>query len=615
LKIVLADDNPEDRVLVKKRLLEEFPQATFFEVANEAQLNNALQEGYDLLITDFQLHWTDGISILKRSKSKYPDTPVIMFTGTGNEEIAVEAMKQDLDDYVLKSPKHLQKLPAVVKSVLEKVEIERQKNLFFRRLQAVIEQFPQGLFIIDENKKLVLSNPIGNEFLKLAQAIKANGEILEIKGIPIERFLIQDNRCAWSELTLNDRIFEIGGKMIPVSDSRNEIVFIVRDITEEKRREEKIQSQERLAALGQLAAGIAHDFNNLLTGIVGYAEILQSETEEFETRRKLEIILESANRAAKLIKQILDFTRKSTTEIVSLDLVEFFKEFEKFIARTIPENIQLDFILKPLTLFIKADKSKLYQIFTNIIVNSIDAMPAGGRITIKLEEQYIDRPVLPYMPEKNKWAVVTVSDTGEGIAPEVLPHIFEPFFTTKPFGKGTGLGLSQVYGIVKQHDGFIDVKSVLSRGTDFILYFPLAEESHQSDERSGFDKETTDGKGQIVLIVEDDELVRGILVAMLKDFGYRWIEVSHPNKAIEILKNSPETIGLVITDIIMPDMTGLELCKKVKELNPDIKVIGISGYPSTDSAEKEILKVFDRWFQKPFSVPVMLKAIAELLKR
>ncbi len=614
LRVVLVDDNPEDRSLVKKRLTEEFPEATFREVTRDEELVRVLQEGYDLLITDFQLRWTDGISVLKRSKSRYPDVPVIMFTGTGSEEVAVQAMKEDLDDYVLKSPKHLQKLPAVARMVLDKADTERQKRLLFRRLQKVIEQVPEGLFLLDDRKKLILSNPLADEFLRLAEAIESTGEVHEIKGRPVEDFLIDEEVPLWHEVNIKERVFEIGGKRIYLSEGYAEMAFVVRDVTEERKMEERVHSQERLAALGQLAAGIAHDFNNLLTGIIGYAEILQTEAEDFETRRRLTVILESANRAAHLIRQILDFTRKSTAEMKVIDLVDFFRELERFILRTVPENIQISFVLKPMTLYVRADKSKLYQVFTNMVVNSVDAMPAGGRIIIKLQEQFIEEPPLPYMPDSTNWAVITITDTGEGIPPEVLPHIFEPFFTTKPFGKGTGLGLSQVYGIIKQHDGYIDVKSRPGEDTEFIVYLPVSSEQ-QDQQGPEIQGRAPKGEGQTILVVEDNELVREFLVAMLREFGYRWLEVSNATEAIKVLKERSGEIGLVITDIVMPDMTGLELCKKIKETLPGVKVIGISGYPATEGAEEEMLQCFDGWFQKPFSVPSILRTIGELLKK
>ncbi|RMG67691.1 MAG: response regulator, partial [Nitrospirae bacterium] len=347
-KVLLIDDNPDDRLLVKRFLNPEFKDIQYLEITCEEEFNQALKEGdIDLLITDYQLNWSDGIKVVNRVRELMPELPIIMFTGTGSEEIAVEAMKSGLDDYILKSPKHAKKLPMAIKSVLEKKTIEREKRRLQDTLATVFDHIPEGIFLLDNENRIVLTNKVADEYLGLIEN-KSKGDILEsLSGKPVSHFFVSPPNIIWHELSISspeERVFELGGRYIISDGKAYGTVFIIRDVTEERKTAEKLLSQERLAAIGQLAAGIAHDFNNILTGIIGYAEILSFDEQlPFEIKKKVDIILKSGQRAADLVKQILDFSRKSITEKTVFDLIPFMKEFVKFISRTLPENIKIDF--------------------------------------------------------------------------------------------------------------------------------------------------------------------------------------------------------------------------------------------------------------------------------
>ncbi|NOX20756.1 MAG: response regulator [Nitrospirae bacterium] len=619
LKILLIDDNPDDRLLVKRSLTLEFKEIDFIEVRDEKEFLNVLKtEPFDFVITDYQLNWSNGLRVLKTVRSDRPDAPVIMFTGTGSEEIAVEAMKNGLDDYILKTPKHAKKLPLAVRSVLEKKEAEKEKKRLYDTLFTVFDHFPEGIFLLDKEYRIVLTNPVADEYLKIIENKKKGDILTTIYGKPVKQYFISPPNIIWHEISLEgnpSRIFELGGRNIVSDGECHGTVFIIRDVTEEKRMAERLMSQERLAAIGQLAAGIAHDFNNILTGIIGYAEILSfDEKLPYHIKRKIDIILSSGQRAAELIKQILDFSRKSITEKTVFDLIPFLKEFVKFISRTLPENIQIDLSTDLKKCIIKADPTKIQQVFANLIVNSKDAMPDGGKITINVKETlFIDSTPFSQM-STGKWVEITVTDTGTGIPKDVLPHIFEPFFTTKGIGKGTGLGLSQAYGIIKQHEGFMEVKTEEGKYTQFLIYLPTYQgEEVISEKHSALSLSM--GKGERVLVVEDDESVRTLTINLLTELNYQAEAVENGQEALSILQNRKDEFDLIITDLVMPGLSGIELCNRIKEITPDTPVMAISGYHLIEEDKETLLEHFDACLQKPFSIKDIADILSELIKK
>ncbi len=614
LRVLLVDDNPDDRLLVKRHLSSEFSNIQYIEVTNDAQFEDVLSnQGFDLVVTDYQLNWSNGIDVLNRIRKRLPDMPVIMFTGTGSEEVAVEAMKLGLDDYILKSNKHAKKLPVAVKSVLEKKQTQREKRQLYDTLVTVFNQTPEGIFLLNNDNIIALTNQIADEYLLLIEGKKRGDTLKTLAGKPIEHYFVSPPNIIWHEITISKpakRIFEVGGRYIISEGIPFGTVFIIRDVTEERKTAEKLLSQERLAAIGQLAAGIAHDFNNILTGIIGYAEILSfDENLPYEIKKRIDIILRSGHRAAELVKQILDFSRKSITSKTTFDLIPYLKEFVKFISRTLPENIQIDFRSDPKKCPIKADPTKIQQVLTNLVVNAKDAMPEGGTITITAREKYIvdDKPFSEMTT--GKWVEIMVKDTGTGIPKDVLPHIFEPFFTTKGVGKGTGLGLSQAYGIVKQHDGFIEVKTEEGKYTAFYVYLPITD-TEAAEELKPKEPPIPEGSGEKILVVEDDESVRTLAINLLNEINYQVEVAATAQEALQILRHKGEEFNLVISDLVIPDLNGPELCKKIKEIVPGIPVIAMSGYPLIEEDKKTILEHFDSFLQKPFSI----KSLAETVK-
>jgi PAS domain S-box-containing protein len=388
-------------------------------------------------------------------------------------------------------------------------------------------------------------------------------------------------------------------------------------LTELKQTQEKMMQHERLAAVGQLAAGIAHDFNNILTGILGFTELLQlSPDTPKDMQPSLHQITTSSQRAAMLVRQLLDFSRKTIRHTQQLELSTFIPEVVQFLKRIIPENIQIILNLPPGPHLIKADPTQIQQVITNLTVNARDAMPSGGSLTISLfqiEMTGAEKCAGCGQPIIGKQICLTVADTGSGIAPGVLLHIFEPFYTTKEVGQGTGLGLSQVYGIVEQHGGHLTVKSQVAQGTVFAIYLPVSAGHNPTlpEKKSAIQL----GRGQTILLVEDEKTVLEVSKAMLKHLGYIVIIAQNGREAITLYEKHQAEIDLVLSDMIMPDITGEALFHVLQGRNPALKMIIMSGYPLGEKAAELLQQGLVDWFQKPVSFQQMSQVLSQAIEK
>ena len=394
-------------------------------------------------------------------------------------------------------------------------------------------------------------------------------------------------------------------------------------LAELRETQERMVHQERLAAVGQLAAGIAHDFNNILASIVLYTHMtLRSEELPIQVRSRLEIIAQQTNHAAELVQQILDFGRRSVLERQSLALDSFLKEVVKLLRRTLPENISIDLDFTPDDYHIHADITRIQQVVVNLALNARDAMPNGGRLHISLSK-VSNEPIYcvncgPIVG--GPWVQITVSDTGTGIPSDVLPHIFEPFFTTRaPLGHG--LGLAQVHGIVKQHDGHIDVQTQVGEGTTFRLYWPamsVAEPQPIDDVSSDVEQ----GHGETILVVEDDAVIRTAVVDVLDMLGYRVIEASNGQEALDVCarcasdsSGTAQNIHLVLSDWVMPVLGGLELVRELEKRCPTVRVVLMTGYPLTEEAKDVVPQNVVGWLLKPLRIEQLTDVVYQALSK
>jgi signal transduction histidine kinase len=364
--------------------------------------------------------------------------------------------------------------------VRQRAELDREQLLTriqeqARAMQQLIETVPEGVVMLSREGVVLLANPIAQELLERLAGATTGDQIERLGDKSLAELLVQLPRGEWHAVSYNGRHHEITSRPVRSDEAAGGYVLVIRDVTHEREMQERAQQQDRLAAVGQLAAGVAHDFNNIMSVITLYASGTRYDSSlPPELQKRLGIIQEQAKRAAALIEQILDFGRHTPLESLPLNLVTFLKEAVNLLQRTLPENIQVDFTYPDRSLVVSADPTRMQQAIMNLAVNARDAMPDGGRLTIQLEEvvvaQPADAPLANMSP--GTWVQITVSDTGSGVPEAALPHIFEPFYTTKEPGKGTGLGLAQVYGIVKQHGGEVDVRTRLGEGTTFHILLP-----------------------------------------------------------------------------------------------------------------------------------------------
>jgi PAS domain S-box-containing protein len=506
---------------------------------------------------------------------------------------------------------------------VERLDLLAKSQEQARQVQQIMDTVPEGVILLNAGQEVLLANPAAREYLANLNNAAESDLVLQYLGeFPVKELLRSNVETTWIEMeTLEPpkRFFEIAARPVDAHKENTGWVLVIRDVTQERDNQNRIQIQERLATVGQLAAGIAHDFNNIMAAIAVYADLLLMDNHLAKNEReRLSIIKQQINRATSLIRQILDFSRRSVMEQSTLDLLPFIKELDKLLGRVLPENIRLEFDYRPGTYLIRADPTRLQQVFMNLAVNARDAMPEGGSLKFRLDSLVIPpghRSGYPAGQQElspGRWIRIMVQDTGIGIPPEVLPHIFDPFFTTKPVGQGTGLGLAQVYGIVKQHNGSINVESQPGMGSTFTIDLPALEIPVQKSTPEDH-LEDLWGAGENILVVEDDDVTRQALKSLLEAQNYHALEASNGFQALQVYDQARQHIELVISDIVMPEMGGMTLYRKLKEKWPHLKVLFVTGHPM-DLEDQTMLEVGSiPWIAKPFSSRQILGAIKSLL--
>jgi CheY-like chemotaxis protein len=377
------------------------------------------------------------------------------------------------------------------------------------------------------------------------------------------------------------------------------------------------QEQERQAAVGQLASGIAHDFNNIVGSIILYCEMLMKETNLVgKDRERLATILHQAQRAAGLTRQILDFSRTGLIEPHRVDLARFMEHLAKLLTRTLPENIRLSLLQQDATHIANVDPVRLQQVLMNLAVNARDAMPDGGELMIELKNVSFSEREIPPVSGMGlgDWVRISVTDTGVGIEAEVLPHIFEPFFTTKDPGEGSGLGLAQVDGIIKQHDGHIAVESEVGKGTAVRIFLP----AHHGEGETALIYDPSERKVEdkgTLLVVEDDFNTRSAVSEALQSHEYSVLCAAGGEEALEVIRKNLGGIDLVLSDLVMPGMSGISLYRELKEHHPDIRMMVMTGYPMTESTRNMLEEGGVIWLAKPIHSRSLVRTVQKVLQK
>jgi signal transduction histidine kinase/CheY-like chemotaxis protein/HAMP domain-containing protein len=479
-----------------------------------------------------------------------------------------------------------------------------------QRLQAIVEHLPEGVVLLDRVGRIALANPAGRAHLAAVATISSAGEVVAIGDLALERLLTgpELEPCEISTREGRGRDFQVVAR--PLDDGQGAVV-VVRDVTRERESQKIAHQQARLASVGQLAAGIAHDFNNILMTIVNSAELaIRRQADAPFVRGRLEVITGQGERAAALVRQICDFSRQSMPSLETVDLAQLLEQTTGLLERTLPENIRILVTCTEGPFPVSADPNQLTQVLTNLAVNARDVMPLGGELRFQLGLEPRDGACATAAPGPGPWVALRVSDTGEGMAPDVRERIFDPFFTTKAPGRGTGLGLSQAYGIVTGHGGHITVESQPGHGTTFALYLPSLPDGGAAA-RAEAGLELVMGSGETLLVVEDEAPVRQALAQILTDLNYQTLTASSAETALEVHTAQAGRVALVLTDLVMPGMGGLGLVRALREREAPVPVVMMSGYIA-DSARVSVDGVL-AWVEKPVTARRLGMVIQEAL--
>ncbi len=518
--------------------------------------------------------------------------------------------KEQLEKYSL----HLEDLVAVRTQDLNKSE-QWHRSLF--------ENATDGIVILDKNGVIVKTNEKACEMhgfnsetlvgthIKLLEDTGSNKEkmVERMRRILAGETLVYETRHNKKDGAAID--LEVSAKSITI-DNETFIQSFYRDITERKKLQEHLSQSQKMESIGVLAGGIAHDFNNILTAILGHAEIIRRNSVlDVKSTNSLGVIEDASRRAGRMISRLLGFARKSKYEFVPLQLNDVVYDTLKLLERVIDKNIELTVELDSHIAPILGDTNQIEQIVMNLIINARDAMPKGGRIVIKTSAVDVGQgmPNIPAYILPGEYVMLSLSDTGLGIPKDTINKIFEPFFTTKERGKGTGLGLSMVYGAVKEHKGYITVASEPGAGTLFSIYLPA---SHTAALVQKQESLNSVGGNETLLIVDDEKTTLNTVQETLASHGYKTFAISDSPSALSIFKKIPQEIALVITDIAMPHMDGMELIRQIKEIKPEIKIIAMSGHAKY-IADKDGIREIDGFMKKPFESPYLLSVVRRIL--
>ena len=518
----------------------------------------------------------------------------------------------------------------IVSDITEIKQIEEQTLESETRMRGLLSAIPDAIFFKDAEGRWLHANHAGIELFCLQQVDyvgKNNLELADLVPQRRETLLIcqQSDQAAWEQgcLTHSEETIEmetgqsrtfdtIKIPLFKADGSRSGLVVIDRDISEQLLMEMQLRQAQKMEAIGHLAGGIAHDFNNLLTPILGYAEMIATRLQAGDPlAQKIAGISAAAHKAKDLTQQLLSFGRRQSIETRVIDLNAVIDSFYLVLRRTIRESIGIDLKLDPAGAHVNADRSQMEQIILNMTVNAQDALGGKGEIAIETCTVFMEGENVRLHPGMmtGEYVLMAFHDNGCGMSSEVLTHIFEPFFTTKAAGHGTGLGLATVYGIVKQHNGYISVTSREAEGTTFRIYLPASSLQPLMKPADVVVEHHQDKGDRTILVVEDNEMVREMVREMLEGYGFKVLLAADPARAIEVASLHRAQIDLLVSDVVMPGMNGPELYEQLVVQMPDLRVVYISGYPMNPSIRGGTLEEAVNYLQKPFTAEALLERI------
>lgn len=628
VRVLYLEDNPYDKELVEEILKAEGIVCDIIWVDNREKYLQALeQEEFGLILSDNSLPTFDGMSALKLARQKHANVPFIFVSGTIGEEVAIESFKKGATDYVLKH--HLSKLGyAIVRALDEEAERaeRRRADERIREQAALLDIVPDAILVCSLEGNILFWNKGAAQIYGWTEA--------EAKGQTIHKLLFKDDSSL--DMEAQKTIIEqkewqgelfhtnkFGKELIVQSrwtlmcDKEGQpksILVVNSNITEKKQMEAQFLRNQRMETIGTLASGIAHDLNNVFAPILMVTQLLEKKVADDRSRQLLNILDTTIQRGASLVKQVLSFGRGVESQQTIVQLRHLIREIEKIAKETFPKSISLRANVPNDLWTLSADATQMHQILMNLCVNGRDAMPDGGTLSITAEDFLIDANYEQMHPDAKAgpYIVLTVSDTGTGITPEVLTNIFEPFFTTKEVNKGTGLGLSTVASIVKSYNGFINVQSQVGQGTQFKIYLP-ALQTQETQQAKTESQDLPIGKEQLILVVDDEASIREITKATLEVYGYKVLTASDGIEAIAVYAQHKDKITVVITDLMMPTMDGSIMIRALQRINAQIKIIINTGLKSDGGIIKKLPPGIHATLSKPYTAEELLKTLDKVI--
>ena len=496
-----------------------------------------------------------------------------------------------------------------IKSALLVEEATRSKLAEWARLERALRDLPVGLVVLDGDARVTATNPLGDRFLERA-GVDRSVPVERLGESSLESALRQSEKGVYEVILggARSQLFAVSLARSQAPGGSRDIVMVMRDVSAERERETQLSRQERFVLVGRLAGGIAHDFNNILAVISSCAEYLGETAREEVHREDAREILRETKRGASLVKQLMEFSRREPGHPEDVDLGLVIDGMSRLVARTLGADCELSLEAPAGLGAVRADRTKLEQLLLNLVVNARDAMPRGGKLRIGLSRAMLSSPKAG--PEEDlpagEYVALEVADTGAGMTADTMSQIFEPFFTTKRAGSGTGLGLATVYGIVKQANGAIGVESTVGGGTTFTVILPVTAKRAVEAESTPSASEFGPSGTETLVLVDDEEALRVRLARALRRAGYKVIDTGRPHEALAKL-GADVGAKLLITDVAMPEMSGVELASSAQRYRADLKVLLITGFRGdTETGDYALM-------QKPFTERSFLERVRELL--
>ena len=625
LHVLLVGDKEEDFFLIREIL--ERTRSTFAaELDHAHSLDEAAvmlrQKAYGLVLFEHETGDAEAVHVLAELLHDGVSVPFILLTEDADEKTVAATIEAGVWNCVAKSRLDGATLVRTIRSTLalHSMQLEHQSaEESLRKLSRAVEQSADTVVMTDCHGIIEYVNPAFEALTgysrdevrgKTPRILKSGEQGPEVYQ-EMWKTILSGNvyRGILVNRKKNGELYSVEESISPVRDGTGRITHFIangRDLTERVRLEAELRQAQKMDAIGQLAGGVAHDFNNLLTIITSYSELaLDSVPADSPIEDKLQEILLAARRAAELTGQLLAFSRKQPRALRVADLNQVISDVAKTLPRLIGEDIEFSFTPGESLGRVRVDPVQIEQILMNLASNARDAMPQGGHIRMEtadvtLDDSYADRK--PAVIPVGRYVQITVSDDGCGIPPEHLPHIFEPFYTTKPLGEGTGLGLATVYGIVKQNKGFLWAYSEVGMGTVFKIYLPCVAGRNDAGKIERDKTEPLARGSETILLVEDENALRTAAAEFLRQQGYTVLEAKDGMEALSLAKQHLSPIQLVVTDVVMPNMSGGQLATELMKCRPGIRLLFVSGYAGRTVLNHQVIDLETNFLQKPYSL-------------